>query len=199
MILHPATAHFAIVLPMVASVIGLVYMVKKERSLARFSTFAIVVTAIAIGVVWYSGNQAGPKIFEFLSAGGKEELLEHKKLGLYLAVSMGIIALMKMIGCLSKKFVLEVVAILATFVISGIVLLQGKDGGEIVYKYGEVFQAHMIKQTLKEAVASAEDTQECDEKVEAYEDAVDSIESITSDINEALGIKVEKTQEEEEE
>ena len=196
--LHPATAHFAIALPLVASVIGLVYLVKKDRFLARFSTFAIVMSAVAIGIAWYSGTQAGPKIFEFLSAGGKEELLEHKKLGAYIGVAMGIIALVKMIGCLSKKFVLEVVAILATFVISGVVLLQGKDGGELVYEYGQPFQSHMIKQTLKEATLSAEDAEECDEKVEAYEDAIDSVENISSEVTEALGIESEEKGEEEE-
>jgi len=195
--LHPATAHFAIVLPMVASIIGMVYIIRKERFLAHFSTFAIVVTAIAIGVAWYSGNQAGPKIFEFLSADGKEELLEHKKMGLYLVISMGIIALIKIIGSISKRFLLEVVAIVAMFVISGAVLLQGKDGGEIVYEYGEPFESYKIKQTLKEAVGSAEDAEECDEKVELYEDAIDSLEEITSDLHEALGIKSDKGEEEE--
>ncbi|NPA66054.1 MAG: hypothetical protein GXO11_04140 [Epsilonproteobacteria bacterium] len=197
MMLHPATAHFAIVLPMVASIIGMVYIIRKERFLAHFSTFAIVVTAIAIGVAWYSGNQAGPKIFEFLSADGKEELLEHKKMGLYLVISMGIIALIKIIGSISKRFLLEVVAIVAMFVISGAVLLQGKDGGEIVYEYGEPFESYKIKQTLKEAVGSAEDAEECDEKVELYEDAIDSLEEITSDLHEALGIKSDKGEEEE--
>ncbi len=189
--LHPATAHFAIALPLVASVIGIIYIVKRELLLAHLSTFTIVMTALAIGVAWYSGNQAGPQIFDFLSAGGKEELLEHKTMGLYLAIAMGIIAVVKIIGCKLQKFALEALAILATFVISGAVLLQGKDGGEIVYEYGQPFKAHMFKDTLKEAAATAEDAKECDEKVEAYEDAIDTVNDIDANINEALGLEDE--------
>ena len=199
MMLHPATAHFAIALPLVAAVIGAIYMVKRDSTMAKLSSFAIVITAVAIGVAWYSGNQAGPKIFDFLSEAGKHELLEHKEMGLYLAIAMSIIAVVKIIGCQMKKFALEAAAIVATFVIAGAVLLQGKDGGEIVYEYGQPFKAHLINSTLKDAVATAEEEEECDAKVEAYEDAMDSVESVNSDVNEALGIHPEEKEAQEEE
>ena len=198
MMLHPATAHFAIALPLVASVLGAIYLVKRDSFTAKLSSFAIVLTAIAIGVAWYTGNQAGPKIFEFLSPDGKHELLEHKALGLYLAIAMGIIAVIKVIGCQLKKFTLEAVAIVATFIIAGAVLLQGKDGGEIVYEYGQPFKTYLIQDTLKEAAATAEESEDCDEKVEAYEDAVDSLQDINDNVNEALGLESEEKEQEEE-
>ncbi len=196
--LHPATAHFAIALPLVASVLGAIYLVKRDSFTAKLSSFAIVLTAIAIGVAWYTGNQAGPKIFEFLSPDGKHELLEHKALGLYLAIAMGIIAVVKVIGCQLKKFTLEAVAIVATFIIAGAVLLQGKDGGEIVYEYGQPFKTYLIQDTLKEAAATAEESEDCDEKVEAYEDAIDSLQDINDNVNEALGLESEEKEQEEE-
>ncbi len=198
MMLHPATAHFAIALPLVASVLGAIYLVKRDSFTAKLSSFAIIVTAIAIGIAWYTGNQAGPKIFEFLSPDGKHELLEHKALGLYLAIAMGIIAVVKVIGCQLKKFALEAVAIVATFIIAGAVLLQGKDGGEIVYEYGQPFKTYLIQDTLKEAAATAEESEDCDEKVEAYEDAVDSLQDINDNVNEALGLESEEKEQEEE-
>ena len=194
--LHPATAHFAIALPLVASVLGAIYFAKRNEGMAKLSSFAIVVTAIAIGVAWYTGNQAGPKIFEFLSSEGKRELLEHKQLGLYLAVAMAIIAVIKVIGCQMKKFALEALAIVATFVIAGSVLLQGKHGGEIVYEDGQPFKAYLINSTLNEAAATAEDEDECDAKVEAYEDAIDSVNEINDNVNEALGIHPKNEDEE---
>lgn len=198
--LHPATAHFAIALPLVASVLGAIYLAKRNEGMAKLSSFAIVVTAIAIGVAWYTGNQAGPKIFQFLSEGGKHELLEHKQLGLYLAIAMAVIAVIKVIGCQMKKFALEALAIIATFIIAGTVLLQGKHGGELVYEYGQPFKAPLIHDTLKEAAATAEDEEDCDAKVEAYEDAIDSISEINDNVNEALGIHPdEETKEEEDE
>ncbi len=199
MMLHPATAHFAIALPLVASVLGAIYFAKRNEGMAKLSSFAIVVAAIAIGVAWYTGNQAGPKIYDFLSAAGKHELLEHKQLGLYLAIAMAIIAVIKVVGCQMKKFALEAVAIVATFIIAGTVLLQGKDGGEIVYEHGQPFKAHLITDTLNEAAATAEDEEDCDAKVEAYEDALDSITEINDNVNEALGIHPSEKEEEEEE
>jgi len=199
MMLHPATAHFAIALPLVASVVGAIYFVKRNDGMAKLSSFAIVVTAIAIGVAWYTGNQAGPKIFEFLSAEGKHELLEHKQLGLYLAIAMAIIAVIKVIGCQMKKFALEALAIIATFIIAGAVLLQGKHGGEIVYDNGQPFKAYMINNTLKEAAATAEEEEDCDAKVEVYEDALDSVNEINDNVNEALGIHPEDDKEDDDE
>lgn len=193
--LHPATAHFAIALPLVASVIGAIYFAKRNDGMAKLSSFAIVVTALAIGAAWYTGNQAGPKIYDFLSAAGKHELLEHKQLGLYLAIAMAIIAVIKVVGCQMKKFALEAVAIAATFLIAGTVLLQGKHGGEIVYDNGQPFKAYMINSTLQEAAAAAEDEEDCDAKVEAYEDALDSVSEINDNVNEALGIHPEQEKE----
>lgn len=195
MMLHPATAHFAIALPLVASVIGAIYFAKRNDGMAKLSSFAIVVTALAIGVAWYTGNQAGPKIYDFLSAAGKHELLEHKQLGLYLAIAMAIIAVIKVVGCQMKKFALEAVAIVATFIIAGTVLLQGKHGGEIVYDNGQPFKAYMINSTLQEAAATADDEDDCDAKVEAYEDALDDISNINDNVNEALGIHPEQEKE----
>lgn len=199
MMLHPATAHFAIALPLVASVLGAIYFAKRNDGMAKLSSFAIVVTAIAIGVAWYTGNQAGPKIYDFLSEAGKHELLEHKQLGLYLAIAMAIIAVVKVVGCQMKKFALEAVAIVATFIIAGAVLVQGKHGGELVYDHGQPFKAYMINSTLQEAAATAEDEEDCDAKVEAYEDALDSITEINDNVNEALGIHPAKEEQEDEE
>ena len=199
MMLHPATAHFAIALPLVASVLGALYFIKRDDFTAKLSSFAIVVTALAVAVAWYSGNQAGPKIFQFLTAEGKHELLEHKTLGLYLAVAMGIIAVVKILGCRMKKFALEALAITATFIIAGTVLLQGKHGGELVYEHGQPFKVSMIQETLKEAAATADEEEDCDAKVEAYEDALDTVSEIDDNVNEALGIHPPAEEEEEDE
>ena len=187
MMLHPATVHFAMVLPLVSAIIGAIYLSKRNDGMAKLSSFAIVMSAVAMGVVWYTGNQAGPKIYQFLSQAGQHELLEHKSLGLYLAIAMAIVAVVKVVGCKIQKFALEAVAVVATFVIAGSVFLQGKHGGELVYKYGEPFKAHLVVSTLKEAAATAEESEECDEKVEAYEDALDSVYEIDENVNEALG------------
>ncbi|QOP46604.1 DUF2231 domain-containing protein [Sulfurimonas paralvinellae] len=189
MMLHPATAHFAMVLPVVASVFGVIYLFIKTEGMSKISSRATLIAALAVIGVWYTGNQAGPQIFEFLSPDGKHELLEHKALGLYLAIAMAVIALIKIAGCKMKKFGIEALAIILLLGATGTIFLQGKHGGEIVYNYGMPFKAYMMQSTLNEAAATAEDTDDDSEKVEAYEDAIDEINSISEEVDAVYGNK----------
>jgi len=197
MMIHPATVHFAMVLPVVASAFGVAYMINRKEIFSKLTARTTLLAAIAMLVVYYTGTQAGPQIFEYLSPEGKHELLEHKELGLYLAVAMGIIALMQIIGCRFKKFLLQTFATILLVATMFTTFLQGKDGGEIVYNYGMPFKAYMIEDSLKEAVQEAEDAQGCDEQVEIYEDAIDDINSLSEDINAIYGNKP-KTEEKDE-
>ncbi len=202
MMLHPATAHFAMVLPVVASVFGLVYMFTKSEGMSKISSRLTLVAAIAMVGVWYTGSQAGPQIYDYLSEAGQHELIEHKTLGLYLAIAFGIIALLKIVGCKMKSFALEVIAVILLLGGTATVFLQGKDGGELVYNYGMPFKAYMIEDSLKEAALAADDEDECDAKLEAYEDAMDDIQMISEDVDTIYGNKPSEkseTSEEEEE
>ena len=187
MMIHPATVHFAMVLPLVASVFGLAYLYTRTELMSKIAARTTLVAALAMIAVWYTGSQAGPQIFDYLSEAGQHELKEHKELGLYLAIAMGIIALIQMAGCKLKKFSLEVIAILLLLGATATTFLQGKHGGEIVYNYGMPFKAYMIEDSLHEATANAEATEDCDEKVEAYEDAIDDITSLSEDVDTIYG------------
>jgi len=187
MMLHPATVHFAMVLPVVASVFGVIYLFSKSESMSKLSSRMTLVAALAMVGVWYTGSQAGPQIFEYLSDAGKHELLEHKTLGIYLAIAMSIIAIIKIVGCRMKKFSLEALAVVLLLGATATTFLQGKDGGEIVYNYGMPFKAYLIEDSLKEAVRAAEDADECDTQVEVYEDAIDDINTISEDVDTIYG------------
>ncbi len=183
MMLHPATVHFAMVLPVVASVFGLIYLFTRSEGMSKISSATIVFAALAMIGVWYTGNEAGPLIYDYLSKEGKDELIHHKTLGLYLAIAMGIIALLKMAGCQMKKFALEVVAVILLVAVTATTFLQGKMGGELVYNYGMPFKSYTIEDTLKDAYAEAQETQECDDIVEIYEDAIDDIDSLSQQVD----------------
>jgi uncharacterized membrane protein len=193
--IHPATAHFAIVLPIVASLFGIVYLFTKSEGMSKISTRLTVFAALAMIAVWYTGSSAGPLIYDYLSGEGQDVLKDHKKLGLYLAIAMGIIALIKLIGCKTKKFVLEVLAIVLLLAVTGATLFQGKMGGEITFNYGMPFKAYMIEDSLKEASANAEEAEDDAAKVEVYEDAIDDIKLISEDVNKLLGVAKVKTEE----
>lgn len=183
MILHPAIAHFAIVLPVVASVFGIIYLVTKTELLGKITSGAIFVATLAMVGAWYSGSQAGPEIYDYLSEAGQHELVEHKNLGLYLAIALSFISILKIIGCQLKKFSLEVVAILLLLIVTATTFLQGKDGGELVYKYGTPFKSYMIEDTLNEAVLSEQEEESIEDKLEVYRDALEDIKLISDEVN----------------
>jgi len=196
MMLHPATAHFAMVLPVVASAFSLVYLARREKELAKISSILTLFAAIAVIGVWYTGSQAGPEIWNFLSEEGQHALVEHKTLGLYLAIGFGIIAVLKMAGCRLKIFALEAVAIVLLLIGTAAVFNQGKDGGELVYQHGTPFKAYLIEDSLTEAVSSADEAEDDAERLEVYEDTIDDINAHIEEINTYYGIEVVEVEEE---
>jgi uncharacterized membrane protein len=177
------------VLPLVAAVFSVVYLFNRTESMSKVSSRLTVIAALAMIAAWYTGSQAGPQIYEYLSEAGQHELIEHKNLGLYLAIAMSIIAVIKLAGCKMKKFALEVLAIALLIAATGVTFLQGKHGGEIVYNHGMPFKAYMMEESLDEAVASAEKAEEDDAKVEIFTDAIDEIKVLSEDINKIYGEK----------
>ncbi len=180
MILHPATVHFAIVLPIVASIFGIVYIINKTELMSKISARTALLAAIAMIGVWYTGEKiAGPEIYNYLDAAGKAELLEHRNLGRYLAIAMAIVALIQIIGCKMKKSGIQSFGILLTIAIMAVTFLQGKHGGEIVYEHGNPFQMTQLKKYISndEDFDMADD----DEKVELIQKKISSIDKATCD------------------
>jgi len=192
--LHPATAHFAMVLPVVASVFGIVYLATRKEYLSKISSMLMVATALAMAAVWYTGSQAGPQIYNYLSEAGQATLIAHKNLGLNLAIAMAIVAFIKMAGCKVKKFAVEAVAIVLLLGVTATTLYQGKLGGMLVYNHGTPFMASGIMESLGDAAASAEEAEEDEEKVEIYEDTIDDIKMLSDEVNELYGNKVNESE-----
>jgi uncharacterized membrane protein len=178
MMIHPATAHFAMVLPVVASAFGIAYMINRTETMSKILARTTLVAALATIAVWYTGSQAGPLVYNFLSPDGKHELLEHKQLGLYLAIAMGIIALLQIIGCKLQKFSIQVFATLLLIGAMFTTFLQGKHGGEIVYDYGKPFQIEQMTNFLNndDDLGMAEDV---DEALDIIKKKVSQIETVT--------------------
>lgn len=181
--IHPATVHFAMVLPVVASAFGVAYLISRKEIMSKIAARTTLVAAIAMIGVWYTGSQAGPLIYNYLDAAGKHELLEHKQLGLYLAITMGIIALLQIAGCRLKKFALEALAILLLIGAMFTTFLQGKHGGEIVYDHGKPFQMEQLTNYLN----NDDDLGMADE----VDEAIDLIKEKTSTINTETTAKIQ--------
>lgn len=198
MMIHPATAHFAMVLPVVASTFGVIYLLKKNAMIGKITDISLLIAALAVIGVWYTGSQAGPQVYDYLSSAGKHELVEHKELGLYLAIAFAILAGLKLVGTKLKNFTIEMVTILLLLVATVMIFVQGKHGGEIVYDHGMPFKAYMIQDALHDASSEAEDAESDEDRVEIFQDAIDDIESMSEEINKLYG-ENEKDEEEEKE
>jgi len=188
MMIHPATVHFAMVLPVVAAAFGVAYMVSKTETMSKISARTALVAALAMIGVWYTGEKiAGPEVYGFLDAAGKAELLEHRDLGRYLAIAMAVVALIQIIGCKMKKSGIQIVGILLTIVVMAVTFLQGKHGGEIVYEHGNPFQMTQ----LTKYIANDEDfdMSDDDEKVELIQKQISVINEATC---EKIGCEDEK-------
>lgn len=189
--LHPASAHFGIVLPVVAAVFGLVYLATRTETMSKISARTAVLAAIAMIGVWYTGSQAGPQIYNFLSEAGKEELLEHKELGLYLAIAMSVVALIQFAGCKLQKFGVQALGIILTVVVMAVTFIQGKDGGEIVYEHGKPFQMTQLEKYM-----SSDDLDMADDAEKAAM-IKEKISSISEETNAKLGLESEAAEDEE--
>ena len=190
MMIHPATAHFAMVLPVVASVFGLAYLIDRQEIFGKLSSMTTFVAALAMALVWYTGSQAGPEIYDFLSEAGQAQLIEHKTLGLYLAIAMGVVFVLKAIGCQMNNFKLEAFSIVLLFLVTVATFVQGKSGGEIVYNHGTPFKAFMIIDTLNEVAVSVEEEEEAEAKLEVYQEALEDIKLIDEELEIFYGNQV---------
>lgn len=185
--LHPVTVHFAMVLPLVASVLGVFYILTRNKGVSTFSLWATFLAAIAMAIAWYTGSEAGPAVYDYLSENGQKELLEHKRLGLYLALSLCAIFLLQILGSKLGKFIIEALAIALLLTATLVTFVQGNNGGKIVYEHGMPFKALIMEELINDAVAEVQEAQSADEKVEIYEEAVESIRIHSKDLDKLYG------------
>lgn len=134
--LHPPIVHFAIVLPIIALILGIAYLIKPSELMSKISTRFMFFATLFIVAAFFTGKAAGAEAFILLPTEGQELLKSHKNLGLYLMVGMAVATIFKFVGCFKRLMKSEVLAILILAILSVGVLYQGKTGGELTFTYG---------------------------------------------------------------
>lgn len=177
--LHPALVHFAIVLPLVALTFQALFLLKKSEAYSKAALVTMVFGTLFVVAAYLTGSSdAGNGVAEILStydSKGMAELKEHAELGLYLLIAMGIIALFKIANVFKlKKSLIDVIILLSLLGTSVMMFVQGKEGGEIVYEHGTLFEAHEIKDILKESLTDLADSDDKEESLEILTDAIKS-------------------------
>jgi uncharacterized membrane protein len=135
-LLHPPVDHFIIALPIVVLLLEIINLIAKKRAIGVVSFFLIILTTVAAVAAYFTGTVDGKEAWDLLSQAGQSELKEHKIFGTYLMLASGIVLLFKLLSAMIQRGMMKglFLLILMLFVIG--ILKQGKDGGELVYKYG---------------------------------------------------------------
>ena len=140
--LHPATAHFAVVLPIISLILGMAYLIKPSELMSKISTRFMVFATIFMVAAFFSGKSDGSEVYPLLSDAGAALLISHKDFGLYLVLAMAAATIVKFYGCFKKVLKAEIFAIILVAIVAGGVLYQGKMGGELVYTHGAHVEKH---------------------------------------------------------
>ncbi len=159
LLLHGPVVHFAIAIPVIALLLEISNLVIKRRCVGVISGLLITLAGIVYLAAFFTGKTDGSEAYSLLSNEGKEELKEHKLLGIYLVYGIWAILVLKFIFMAIQKFWAKALftLILAGFVATSFV--QGKHGGELVYKYG----------------ANVKAVSELDDKIMELEDEIDTL------------------------
>ncbi|MRJ02788.1 MAG: hypothetical protein GXO19_02860 [Epsilonproteobacteria bacterium] len=141
LLLHGPVVHFAIAIPVIALLLEIVNLILRRRCVGVISGLLITLAGLVYLAAFFTGKTDGSEAYSLLSPEGKEELKEHKLLGIYLVYGVWLLLLFKLIFMMIQKFWAKA---LFTLILAGFVaatLMQGKHGGELVYKYGANVQA----------------------------------------------------------
>jgi len=207
-LLHPAVDHFAIALPVVILLLELMNLILRKKAIGGVSFFLIILTVVAAVGAYFTGLVDGKEAYPALTEAAKEALSEHKLLGTYLMLASGVVLFFKLLAMITGKGIIKVLYLLILIAFVAGIFEQGKEGGELVYKYGmNVEQVKVLddelfdlKEELEEATEKTEVSIEVEKKETVVEvDAVSEtsegttpVEMIQERVTESVKMKVEE-------
>ena len=139
---HPAVVHFAIVLPLVALTLQFLFIRTKKSCYSAAAMITLLFTTVFVVISWLTGKADAKDVFEALmtyTENGADLLKSHGSMGLYLMIAIVGITVTKVATLKFKQPIIEIVVLIALVIAAPAMMLQGKSGGEIVYKNGSLF------------------------------------------------------------
>lgn len=148
---HPAVVHFAVAIPIVILLLEIINLFFKKRAISMLSLFLIFIVVASMSVAYFAGVVDGKEAYSLLIAEGQAELKEHKLLGAYLVYGSIALFFFKLLFMAFSQIVARLFFVLLLMGFISVTLKQGKDGGELVYKYGANNQAVVsVEEKLEE-------------------------------------------------
>lgn len=172
-LLHPAIVHFIIAIPVVILLLELYNLVVKRGSLSWFSLLLLIIVAVAMFGAYLTGSVDGKATWDVLSTDGKADLKAHKLLGIYLVYGSLALIVFKLLFMAMRKTIGGILFILILGGFIAVTFYQGKEGGELVYKYGANNEAIADVQSDKEDIIDEKD--ELKEKYNGLQEKYDEL------------------------
>lgn len=136
--LHPVADHFTVALLFVGVAIDLISNLAPSRAWIRYMALTLMILgALAAGASYATGDMETDRIWDALGPPARQVLKWHATLGVYLAITFGVLALWRILiesfGFMAgSRGFYQLVAILAILTLSYSAHL----GGKLVYEYG---------------------------------------------------------------
>ena len=172
-LLHPAIVHFVIAIPVVVFLLEVYNLVARKRSISLFSFFLLIVVALLMFGAYLTGGVDGKATWDILSAEAQTDLKAHKLLGTYLVYGSGILVLLKLLFMAIGKTFGRILFILILGGFIAVTLNQGKEGGELVYKYGA--NNEVVTEMKSDAEDMAEEQEELKEKFDGLQEKYNTL------------------------
>ena len=150
-LIHPAITHFIIAIPVVILLLELINLSSKKRALSMFSLFLILLVVVSSALAYLTGITDANSAYDTLTAQAKAEVNQHKLLGIYLMLASALLLLLKLFSLFKNTFLRAIYMLTLIAFVAG-VFYQGKDGGELVYKYGVNVATVKIKKEEKKDI-----------------------------------------------
>jgi len=136
LLMHPPVDHFIIALPIIILFLEFINLFAKKRAIGVVSFLLIVLTVIAAVAAYLTGSVDGKEAYPLLSEAAQGELKEHKLLGTYLMLASAVVLVFKLLSAMVDRGIMKVIYLFILILFVAGILKQGKEGGELVYKYG---------------------------------------------------------------
>ena len=140
--IHPLFVHFAIALPVILLILELINLVAKRRLLTGINFFFMLLIVVVFAGAYLSGVTDAKDI-------NLEAIEAHKQLGVYLVYGSLVVLFFKLISMVIDKIQIKIFFYLALIAFIATSFIEGKRGGELVYKYGVNVQANSTSNQLK--------------------------------------------------
>ena len=210
-LMHPPVDHFIIALPVIILLLEVVNLIVKKRAIGVASFFLLILTVVAAVAAYFTGSIDGKEAFPLLSEAAQGELKEHKLLGTYLMLASVIVLVFKILSAMISRGLMKALYLLVLILFVAGILKQGKEGGELVYKYGvNVEKVQELDSELFDVKEELEELQEANKPAEAAEKEVEEkeaapvttiapveavAESVKTEVKESLEAAEEKVEE----